>query len=192
MMGPMSRPGEVQTPRARLRLRITMLLLPALALTVLWARSGMVGEVWSGARRYQEWRVRSDWGRLSLTVISGSGVDALELDWETIPGGGTHGVWPGPAWRAHDFLLGRYRAGGVFLSSTDTFWAVEVYHPVLIGLLVLPVALYGGVTFLRRRRVRRRLDTGLCAGCGYDLRGTSGRCPECGGTFPVNSTTAVA
>lgn len=77
-MAPISHPGDGQTPRARLRLRITLLLLlPALAPTVLWARSGMVGDVWSGARRCHERRVRSDWGRLSLTVISGGGADPM-------------------------------------------------------------------------------------------------------------------
>jgi hypothetical protein len=43
------------------------------------------------------------------------------------------------------------------------------------GLLVVP-AWRGALVFKRRRRSR----AGLCAACGYDLRATPGRCPECG------------
>ena len=35
------------------------------------------------------------------------------------------------------------------------------------------------------RRQRRRADRGQCLACGYDLRGTPGRCPECGAERPA-------
>ena len=51
------------------------------------------------------------------------------------------------------------------------FWALAVLTAIP------PVAWF--VRSPARRR-RRRLAQGLCARCGYDLRATPGRCPECG------------
>lgn len=57
------------------------------------------------------------------------------------------------------------------------------YYFGLVVPLWLPTLMFGiacscaYMPFLRRRR-RRRL--GLCLKCGYDLRGSKDRCPECG------------
>ena len=52
------------------------------------------------------------------------------------------------------------------------------FYSVVIVALTAEATVY----FLVERRRRRRAETGLCQGCGYDLRASwqSGRCPECG------------
>jgi predicted amidophosphoribosyltransferase len=53
---------------------------------------------------------------------------------------------------------------------------IRVSHWLLMILLgVMPVW-----WFVRWRRERKRAREGLCAACGYDLRATAQRCPECG------------
>ena len=56
--------------------------------------------------------------------------------------------------------------------------AYAVWFPHWFAVLVLSVlpARALATRAIRRKRARR----GLCRACGYDLRGTPGRCPECG------------
>ncbi len=43
--------------------------------------------------------------------------------------------------------------------------------------------IYPFAPLLYESRTRKRIRLGLCIGCGYDLRGSSERCPECGRSF---------
>jgi hypothetical protein len=57
---------------------------------------------------------------------------------------------------------------------------IGVSHWFVAGLLAIAPASAGFRRIIRSRRRRARIGRGLCPACGYDLRATPGRCPECG------------
>ena len=98
------------------------------------------------------------------------------------------------------FLFGLSVANGISLavfadfglrSSSSIFWGVVVFGGigwgVTMGLGALSMLL--GSRLLDKYRVFAR--EGLCARCGYDLRGSQGgRCPECGTAIDARNTNA--
>ena len=73
------------------------------------------------------------------------------------------------------------------LRAGETGWLL--YRLMLAGSVVTCLV----CVFLVRRNARarqRRLAAGWCPACGYDLRATPGRCPECG-AVPSNSGSPV-
>jgi hypothetical protein len=68
---------------------------------------------------------------------------------------------------------------GLFLESYGVrcpVWSLFVLTAILPSLRFIAI---------RRRREEHRIRNGLCHHCGYDLRATPKRCPECGTIPPV-------
>ena len=93
--------------------------------------------------------------------------------------GFAHDAWDGwPIGSALD-------TSGVVLETLG-WWLLRIpYWFIAVAFGAWPLAVAGSVSRrqLVRRRLRRAAERGVCPVCGYDLRASGGRCPECGSVF---------
>ena len=161
-----------------------LLLMLALAMAGLWT--------WSySTAQYVGWTGASGWrGGLSMAGLLRLEHGTFVMDkpgWSHVSYPVTHhgaGLWDEVA--APDRRGGWLKRIGVAYSSIDygnegrqMRYAVYLPHwAVVVGLLVPVAARFWMIA--RRRRVAGRRGRNCCVVCGYDLRATPGRCPECG------------
>jgi hypothetical protein len=112
---------------------------------------------------------------------------AYDLKYETTsPPDGPPRIWTELNGRDRDFQLAGFRYAvhdgvGTAWPSVVRLLTVPCWFVCTVA-LVLPAA--RAFSIVRWRRRGRRRAFGLCPSCGYDLRATAGRCPECG-TLPA-------
>lgn len=99
-------------------------------------------------------------------------------------------TWSGPVPEPRPAILTRWELPGLRRQG-GTFRGVR-YEQIVVSywLLIAVSAALGLLWAARRLRARRTHHRpGVCPSCGYDLRATPDRCPECGAT-PHPATTA--
>jgi len=188
------------TVRRSLRILLSTLTvlscLLCLAMTALWARSYVRGdEIVVGYWNYHlHPNYKSYYDAWEFNGLNDKGRWTLFLrEHPCIAGPGRYEPSPGAKGRRCDigpidgdrralnsyYLDLKQNAGnvaGVRYSWQPRWRAISVPHPMSTPLLaILPLAV-----FIRRRRQRQRRQSGCCIACGYDLRATPDRCPECG------------
>ena len=115
-------------------------------------------------------------------------VTELMRDHYSVPASGGVGyinvLLSGPPTKPYWTPVGRIDTCGVHFerlkSAHDAVWMVRfkwyhLYIPTLV-----PYMLMSRFVWIRRSRRVKALRCGLCLKCGYDLRASSERCPECG------------
>ena len=77
-------------------------------------------------------------------------------------------------------LLGAIGLAMLLVPRVD-FPARQWLQPAAYVVVGVPLAVF----MFRYRTAMRRIGSGACPKCGYDLRASKGRCPECG--TPIHS-----
>ena len=154
-------------------------LLLCIATAVLWVRSYVIGDEWVWYDRTCSecpFDVRTGDGRWQYTWA-----DVRSFIGELAPAGhATHrepGKWmmiAAPSGSPHYAIPGLR-----FDRYSPLYWCLQ-------GSFAIPFIVTAAIPllWLARARLRRKLkEAGCCPTCGYDLRATPDRCPECG-TIP--------
>ncbi len=154
-------------------------------------RADFVQHDWVGELTVQRWRIESKRGCFSSVFRrEGRGEEVLELGGTNfsnyeVPDGDVgdlrEGVENGPVFPQRPDLhsTGWFHGFGFWLRRPDpieshqAFW-VPHWSVTLLFAIAPALRLRGAI------RSRRRHRAGRCPTCGYDLRATPDRCPECG------------
>ncbi len=164
--------------RRLLNILSALSLLLCVGTVALWVRSYWVSDTLTSYSNLRLIGAGSVQGRLAFVTVYFDKPPAprtVHNGWASLPVGNAFTGIPG------------WRHAGFGVESNDRFTAVYVPLWFTLGLsaILLPMR---WLWLYRQRRIAER--KGLCPKCGYDLRATPDRCPECGTAVIVTEARA--
>ncbi len=167
-------------------IRLTVFIFSLLGFTtvaVLWERSSRVIEAVCYDGRRAIIGVASGIGVLQLARLENEiNVEMIRRGWESeISSLGfftSREAVGGRRWFKGFSRSFRWELERKVLADGEPFTHVNVHVPHVVLLVILAPGVLWPLLYWRRRR--RRVKRGLCLNCGYDLRASPERCPECG------------
>jgi hypothetical protein len=93
----------------------------------------------------------------------------------------------GDYWRDTSMGFGASHTDQPGTERHDEYWNVSMPAWAPLVLCAMPIS----IAWWRRRRRIRQACQGLCQVCGYDLRASNDRCPECGTLVPTPATVSL-
>jgi len=178
---------RLRRTRNALLLTAFVILLPSAV--VLWVRSYLLFDrIWYERRLVLEWRSECGyccfgfgwrpvpWGdedpRVNWFVTSGDCKSNWFVDFDSNP----HAYGPEPG-RKDSVRVANF---GVEWDTRNGERYLELRVPYWLACTTMILIGWRAVIKSRRGRVAYRRASGLCLQCGYDLRASDARCPECG------------
>jgi hypothetical protein len=158
---------------------------------------------WRESLTHHQGVSRPDRHTSATFVFAFRSAGATHTDWAYGPFSGAYGtvctaMRPEDSLDSHSVAFSSLKSPTFLKSSTAAafspplpFWSIRVSLWFLVLFLALPAMGKGLTRLIGRVARRRRQRAGHCLQCGYDLRATPGRCPECGAVAEVPAQTAA-
>jgi hypothetical protein len=122
-------------------------------------------------------RLSHERGQAEWVLATYQGVAGVSIRSENYPADTRRDVAVG--WEYGPYELG-YKSRGVRGPDPVSWWSFRLKTPCWLPAIAFALMPARWWTLLQRRRRDQRIRRGLCGACGYDMRATPQRCPECG------------